>query len=123
MTDESQIRSVLEAWGQAVRDVNMPGILASHTDDVVMFDVPMPLQSRGIDAYKKTWDLFFEYSSGGPDSFNLIELEVTAGAAEAFAHGILGIGKSRLRLTVGLRKERGNWLIAHEHNSYAQEIG
>ena len=31
MTDENQIRSVLEAWAQAVRDVNMPGILASHT--------------------------------------------------------------------------------------------
>jgi ketosteroid isomerase-like protein len=25
-----------------------------------------------------------------------------------------------LRLTVGLRKEGGRWLIAHEHHSYTQ---
>lgn len=123
MTDEDQIRSVLDAWAQAVRNVDMPAILANHADDMVMFDVPVPLQSRGMDAYRKTWDLFFEYSSGGPDSFNLIEVEITAGDTVAFAHGILGIGKSRLRLTVGLRKENGKWLIAHEHHSYAQEIG
>jgi uncharacterized protein (TIGR02246 family) len=123
MSDESQIRSLLEAWARAVRDLDMAGILANHTDDVVMFDVPVPLQSRGMDAYRKTWELFFQYSSGGPDAFNLVELEVTAGDTTAFAHGILGIGNSRLRLTVGLRKQDGKWLIAHEHHSYAQEIG
>ncbi|MGB3339241.1 MAG: nuclear transport factor 2 family protein [Devosia sp.] len=123
MTNENQIRGLLEAWAQAVRNLDMAGILANHTDDVVMFDVPVPLQSRGMDAYRKTWELFFQYSSGGPDTFNLVELEVTAGDTTAFAHGILGIGDSRLRLTVGLRKQEGKWLIAHEHHSYAQEIG
>ena len=101
----------------------MPGILANHTDDMVMFDVPVPLQSRGMEAYRETWDLFFQYSNGGPDAFNIIELEVTASDAVAFAHGILGIASSRLRLTVGLRREGGQWKIAHEHHSYAQELG
>jgi uncharacterized protein (TIGR02246 family) len=121
--DETAIRAVLEAWAQAVRDIDMPGILANHTDDIVMFDVPVPLQSKGMEAYRRTWELFFEYSQGGPDAFNIVELEVTAADTVAFAHGILGIGNSRLRLTVGLRKEDGQWRIAHEHHSYPQDIG
>ena len=123
MQDENRIRHVLEAWAQAVRDIDMAGILANHTDDIVMFDVPVPLQSRGMDAYRETWELFFQYSSGGPGSFDIVELDVTVGDTIAFAHGILGIGASRLRLTVGLRKEKGDWLIAHEHHSYPQPIG
>ena len=123
MSDETEIRTTLEAWAQAVRNSDMAGILANHTDDMVMFDVPVPLQSRGMDEYRQTWELFFQYSTGGPGSFDIVELEVTAGATVAFAHGILGIGASRLRLTVGLRKQDGRWLIAHEHHSYAQQIG
>lgn len=122
-SDEIAIRAVLEAWARAVRDVDMAGILANHTEDVVMFDVPVPLQSRGLEEYRRTWELFFEYSTGGSEAFNIIELDVTAGAEVAFAHGILGIGESRLRLSVGLRREGGQWRIAHEHHSYAQEIG
>ena len=101
----------------------MAGILAHHVDDMVMFDVPLPLQSLGMEAYRETWELFFRYSSGGPGSFDLVELDVTAGDTVAFAHGIVGIGASRLRLTVGLRKEKGGWLIAHEHHSYPQPVG
>jgi ketosteroid isomerase-like protein len=120
--DERTIREMLERWAQAVRDLDMDGILANHTDDVVMFDVPEPLQSRGIGAYRATWELFFRYSSGGPDAFNIIEMDVTVGGNAAFCHGILGIGASRLRLTVGLKKEGGKWLIAHEHHSYAAKL-
>ncbi len=29
-----------------------------------MFDVPPPFKSVGLDAYRKTWDLFFSWSSG-----------------------------------------------------------
>lgn len=96
----------------------MPGILANHTADVVMFDVPAPLQSRGMEEYVKTWEIFFQYSKGGPDTFNIVELQVTSGQDVAFAHGIRGIEDSRLRLTVGLTKEEGKWVIAHEHHSY-----
>jgi hypothetical protein len=58
---ESQIRAVIEAWADAVRRHDLSAILAHHDEDIVMFDVPPPLQSRGIDEYKKTWDLFFRY--------------------------------------------------------------
>jgi uncharacterized protein (TIGR02246 family) len=121
-SDEAEIRALLESWAQAVRNVDMDGILASHTADIVMFDVPVPLLSRGLDAYRKTWDLFFTFSKGGSDAFNIVEMEVTASDSVAFCHGILGIADSRLRLTVGLRKEDGEWRIAHEHHSYPAEL-
>ena len=56
--NESQIRELVENWARAVRNEDMDGVLAHHADDIVMFDVPPPLQSKGIDAYKKTWELF-----------------------------------------------------------------
>lgn len=117
--DETEIRNVIEGWAAAVRSKNMAGVLANHTEDILMFDVPEPLYSRGTDAYRATWELFYRYSNGGPGSFDVSELAVTAGADVAFATAILEIFGSRLRLTVGLRKQNGRWLIAHEHHSYA----
>ena len=29
-----------------------------------MFDVPPPVQAKGIEAYKKTWDVFFASGLG-----------------------------------------------------------
>lgn len=45
----------------------------------------------------------------------------------AFAYGLLRCGSAvdvatdpdnRLRLTVGLRKDAGKWLVVHEHHSF-----
>jgi uncharacterized protein (TIGR02246 family) len=120
--NEALIRTLLDGWAKAVRAKDMDGALAHHTDDIVMFDVPMPLQSRGMEQYKATWDLFFAGSPGGPGSFEVTELQVTAGETVAFGHAILTIAGSQARLTVGLRKENGRWLIAHEHHSYPLEL-
>src|SRR4029077_4909393 len=60
-TAESEIKALIEAWADAVPRHDLPAILAHHDNDIVMFDVPPPLQSRGLAEYKKTWDLFFAY--------------------------------------------------------------
>lgn len=121
--DETAIRTIIEDWAAAVRAVDMKGILANHTGDILMYDVPEPLLSRGTDAYRETWELFFRYSKGGPGSFDIVELAVTAGDTVAFATATLEIAKTQLRLTIGLRKEGGRWLIAHEHHSYPAKPG
>ena len=59
---------------------------------------------------------------GGPGSFDVTELQVTAGETVAYAHAILKIFRSSARLTIGMRKEKGQWLIAHEHHSYPIEL-
>jgi ketosteroid isomerase-like protein len=47
-SNETQILALVEKWASAVRAKDMDGVLASHADDIVMFDVPMPLQSKGM---------------------------------------------------------------------------
>jgi ketosteroid isomerase-like protein len=53
------IRNVVESWTAAVRRRDFEGILQNHSSDIVMFDVPPPFQSKGIEAYKKTVGLVF----------------------------------------------------------------
>ena len=126
-TAEIQIRAVIEAWADAVRRHDYPGVLAHHEQDIVMFDVPPPLQLRGIDAYRKTWDLFFQCHRPSR-AFDIEELAITAGQDVAFAVAIMRCdsGASAVaseqdgllfRLTIGLRKVDGAWRIAHEHHS------
>lgn len=53
-----------------------------------MFDVPPPFKSEGIDAYRRTWDLFFACSPE-PVKFDIVELRVTAGPDVAFATALM----------------------------------
>jgi uncharacterized protein (TIGR02246 family) len=128
--DEQLIRTLIERWAAAVHEGDMDRVLADHAEDIVMFDVPPPHDGvRGIDAYRETWPPFFEWQSRGA-SFDIVSLEVTAGADVAYAHALLRCGMpdeleanpaNRLRLTLGLRKEQGRWLVAHEHHSFPLE--
>lgn len=121
-TAERQIRTLIDAWADAARRHDMRGVLAHHTQDIVMYDLPMPLQSKGMDEYKKTWDLFF--SSHEPSqAFDVEEITITAGQDVAFAHAIMRCATTAtpngfpFRLTVGLRKVDGEWWVTHEHHS------
>lgn len=123
--DEAEIRSLIERWSQAVRDEDRARIRREHADDILMFDVPPPLRSRGIDDYMATWELFFG-SVGKPVAFGFTDIDVTAGADVAFATAIghcANIDNSgqreplTFRLTMGLRKMGGRWIVTHEHHS------
>jgi ketosteroid isomerase-like protein len=94
---------------------------------MVMFDLPPPLQCKGIEAYKETWGLMFRYHKPGA-GFDIQDLAVTAGQDVAFAVAIMRCGPDSssnpadkdgflFRLTVGLRKVEGQWRITHEHHS------
>jgi uncharacterized protein (TIGR02246 family) len=123
--EEVAVRDLVEAWADAVRRKDYAGILRSHAADFVMFDVPAPFKSVGLDAYQKTWDVFFSWSSD-PVRFEIQEMDVTAGADVAFAFATMRCegqesdGKPEaldFRLTIALRKIDGRWMIAHEHHS------
>jgi len=123
--DEAAIRDLVENWARAVRDKNLDGILANHSPDMLMFDVPPPLQSRGIDAYKKTWDLFYSWSQDSA-VFDITEMNITAGSDVAFVTALMRCAgteangdRSELefRLTIGLRKIGSRWIVMHEHHS------
>jgi ketosteroid isomerase-like protein len=52
--EETQIRALVDDWAEAVRAKHMDRVLAHHTEDIVMFDVPTPLQARGMEEYRRT---------------------------------------------------------------------
>jgi uncharacterized protein (TIGR02246 family) len=125
--DERQIRTLIERWAEAVHTGDLDRVLADHSPDIVMFDVPPPKEGvRGIDAYRETWPPFFDWQRRGA-VFDIVELDVTAGEDVAFAHALLRCGTAeelqqdpdlRLRLTIGLRKDDGRWVVTHEHHSF-----
>lgn len=120
MSTKLEVTVLIRRWESAIQAGNMEAILADHAEDIVMFDVPEPLQSLGLEAYRKTWELFYSYGAPAPDLFVIEDLRVTAGEDVAFATGLLRIGGSQqpvCRLTLGLIKRDGAWRITHEHHS------
>jgi uncharacterized protein (TIGR02246 family) len=122
--DEVELRELIERWSKAVRDQDLAGVRANHDADILMFDVPLPFLSRGLDAYMATWDTFFEWQAK-PVQFDFHDIAITAGDDVAFATAIgrccdLTSGETvdlEFRLTMGFRKDDGRWRIVHEHHS------
>ncbi len=125
LADEVEIFGLIERWSQAVREQNLAGIRADHDADLLMFDVPPPFLSRGLDAYMATWDTFFSCNEK-PIAFSFHDIDITCGAEVAFA---TATGRCttpnangtreplEFRLTMGLCKLAGQWRIMHEHHS------
>ena len=123
--DEVAIRELVEGWANAVRRRDLSAILLNHSADILMFDVPPPLASRGIEAYRKTWDLFFSWTRD-PVVFDISEIDITPGDDVAFVTALMRCaGTERngqaieldFRLTIGLRKIDDQWIVVHEHHS------
>lgn len=117
--NEAEVRMLIESWTKAVSSGDRAGILAHHSEQLLMFDFPGI--ERGMQAYDRTWDFFYAKPKG-PISFTPTELSVTAGADVAFAACLIhcdgtSAGPLDLRLTVGLRRIDGEWTIMHEHHS------
>jgi ketosteroid isomerase-like protein len=82
--EEAAIRNLIETWASAVRTRDISGVMAHHTDDVLMFVVPRLWPCA---ADRETWPPFFDALADGEAAFDLVELHVTAGDRVAFATG------------------------------------
>ena len=117
-SDELQnVTGLIRRWEAAVQRQDMAAVLAQHAPDILMFDVPEPIQSRGLAAYQETWELFFANSKPGSASFRLHELEVIVDGSLAVAHALMDATDDKCRLTSVLRKMDGEWMFVHEHHS------
>src|ERR1044071_5755445 len=85
--DEAALRELIGRWSEAVQREDMAGIRADHDPDILMFDVPPPFLSRGLDAYMATWQTFYA-SQVKPVTFHFEDVEITAGNDVAFATAI-----------------------------------
>lgn len=92
-----------------------------------MFDVPPPYD--GCAGSRPTARSGRRSSPGRPAwaVFEIVSLEVVAGSDVAFAYALMrcdtadGLARNpdnRLRVTLGLRKQDGRWIITHEHHSF-----
>ena len=129
MDDERVLRQLISDWSAAARRRDYDGVLAHHDQNILMFDVPPPFQSEGLEAYRKTWDLFFS-TMAEPPTFDFSDVRVTVGADVAFAtaHGKClyrekggAVTELHFRLTMCFEKRNGEWVIVHEHHSVPAE--
>jgi uncharacterized protein (TIGR02246 family) len=131
--DESALRELVDRWVAGIQNRDVEAVVANHTDDLVMFDVPPPYDGvRGVDEYRKSWPPFFDWLACSGALFDLKELAVVTAAESplAYGHALLRCGTPvdltakpavRLRISFGFRKVDGRWLIAHEHHSFPME--
>lgn len=119
MSAEAEIAAALAVWTAAVREHDLDGACRGRSPDIVMFDVPEPLQSRGIAAYRETWQLYFR--DPGSRRFDLCETRIAVGGDIAWVHALLRCTTADApagRLTMGLRRIDGAWVVEHEHHSF-----
>jgi len=120
---ETQVRKVLDAWTKAVRDRDIERVLAHHSTDMVLFDVPPPDEWRGLAAYRKSWELFFRQFPKTGGVFEITAMEIVTSGDLACGYGLLRCGGSgkdgafAVRLTVCLQRVQADWMIVHEHHS------
>lgn len=126
-SEEAAVQEVINAWIDAIKAKDIESVVARHSPDFWMFDVPGPFQVRGIEEYRATWDKFFRWSAI-PVRFDVQEQKIVAGSDVAFVVATMKCQEARskggeldFRLTVGLRKVDGRWTIVHEHHSIPAE--
>ena len=122
-TNEQAIRELTDSWKKAVEAKDVDAILANYSDDVIVFDVPPPLQDRGRQAYRKHWEDWLKNFKGAIKC-EFRDMQITASDDVAFLSTLTSIGEkdekgsgSWVRVTVGYRKINGKWLATHEHAS------
>ena len=120
INNEAQIRQLLHDWAAATREGDDEAVLSNHASDVLIFDVLAPLQYKGADAYRKSWDEW-RPTDKGEALFEMHELGIKAGETVAFAHCLIECGKKPnsdwVRATFCLQKTDGKWIVAHQHGS------
>ena len=123
--EDGQIRHSMDALGQALRARDINALMAHYAPDIVTFDVRPPLQIQGVDAYRKNFEAWFA-SVQGPIDYEIRDLRITMSDVVAFCHYVAQVKSTRttgekadygIRVTSGLQKMNGQWMVTHEHVS------
>src|SRR4030095_1458907 len=122
-TDEAQIRAVIEEWADALRNKEPTPTLSHYPPNRVHFSLAPPLLStasnpEGLNAWFATWQ--------GPIGYEIRNLSILVGDDVAFSHSLNRMhgtktdgakGDLWFRHTFGFQRIKGEWKIAHEHES------
>ena len=88
--DEARIRACIDAVAQAIRVKDVNALMTHDTPDTIIFDL-MPLQTLGIDAYRRNFEAWFG-SVEGPIEFEIHDLRIATRDDVAFGHYTAGSG-------------------------------
>ena len=129
---DTEFSGLYERWLAAVRRQDVDTIISFYTDDVVAFDAILALRFQGKQAYGEHWQHCMEFCPLGNKEmvFEVRDLKVESNENTAFAHALVHCGfkegdkleASWMRMTSGLRRQGGQWKIAHEHFSSPFEM-
>jgi ketosteroid isomerase-like protein len=124
--ESEQIRRLVEERAAAVAAKDAKAMVSHNAPAIVEYNLAPPLRqpSAGRDTSPvEKWLATFE----GPMSMEVRDLEVTVGGDVAFTTSLncltaTPVGGTEtfslwFRVTLGLRKIDGRWLVVHEHES------
>lgn len=122
--DDVQIRELIDASARALRAKDIDALMSHYAPDMVTFDL-MPLHLQGAGAYRKNFERWFA-SVQGPIDYEMRDMRLMVRDDVAFCHYLGHVKSTRttgvktdywVRVTAGLQKRNGQWLITHEHVS------
>jgi ketosteroid isomerase-like protein len=126
MSAEQEIRDVIEGRAAAMASGDARAVMAYYVPQWVQFSLAPPLKQQtdsGDPGPLNEWLATFQ----APPKREVTELEIQAGGDVAYATSIESMSATPVggdkeftlwyRVTVGLRRVDGRWLIAHEHQS------
>ncbi|GGK92815.1 YybH family protein [Nocardia jinanensis] len=128
--DEIELRRQIDRVVEGLRAKDLEALRQLYTTDVVSFDVEPPLQHVGIAAKLENWaKVFLVFASV---IYEVRDPAFTVGDDVAFGHafarlrgtlknGVVASGMW-VRVTYGMRKIDGAWLIAHDQVSVPLDI-
>lgn len=121
----AQIEGLVEEWAAAVRAKDVDRMLVHYADDVLVYDLAAPLETKGKAHLREHWSSWFA-SIDGPLGCEHHHLEITSGDDVAFCTALTHNSGTRkdgvkldfwVRATVGFHKVSGEWKVIHEHVS------
>lgn len=127
MNNEQSIKDLYINLTNAIRNKDVTGAIAPFADKSVMFVLAPPLRfktgenSPGANGIEE-WFSTFKSDIG----LEVLELEIVSDAKVAFLHCLVHLTGKRnddtdtdvwYRETLGLRKIKDEWKIAHQHQS------
>ena len=130
--DLDDIKAAQERYVVAFRAKDLDGVMRFYVPDktLLVFDVVPPRQFIGADAYRKDWKEFFD-SVEGPITVEMADFKADASGQLAYTHSIQHVSAVdkkgqkidfTARVTDVFRKNKGRWLVIHEHFSVPVDL-
>ena len=124
-TQEAEIRQLVAAQQWAISTKNVEQIMSRYANEIVIFDVKPPFQTKGKEAVRQLWEDCLPFF---PDASEMEtrDLTITTNDEIATAHWLFRFKGEQdhpamqmwMRATVVCqKKQQGTWQILHEHIS------